>query len=50
MHSFWGFLSKADVFNYIEFFYNSKPRHGTNNGISPQKLETVDFENLNTVQ
>ena len=50
MHSFWVFLSKADVFNYIEFFYNSKRRHGKNNGISPQKLESLFFEHLNTAQ
>ena len=41
--------AKADVFNYIEFFYNFKRRHGTNNGVSPHDFEKVYFENLKTV-
>jgi putative transposase len=41
--------AKADLFNYIEFFYNSKRRHGTNNGVSPHDFEKVYFENLKTV-
>lgn len=41
--------AKADVFNYIEFFYNPKRRHGTNNGVSPHEFEKVYFENLRSV-
>lgn len=31
--------AKADVFDYIEMFYNSKRRHGNNNNLSPVKFE-----------
>ena len=41
--------AKSDIFNYIEFFYNSKRRHGTNNGVSPIAYERVYFEKLKTV-
>ncbi len=30
---------KADVFNYIELFYNSTRRHGNNNDVSPMEYE-----------
>jgi len=31
--------AKADVFNYIEMFYNPKRRHGSNNGLPPVEYE-----------
>lgn len=31
--------AKTGVFNYIDFFYNSNRRHGTNNGVSPDEFE-----------
>jgi len=42
--------AKADIFNYIEFFYNPKRRHSTNDGISPKLYEEKYFEKINTVQ
>jgi putative transposase len=32
--------ARADIFNYIEIFYNVKRKHGSNNLLSP-----VNFEN-----
>lgn len=37
---------RSDVFNYIEFFYNPKRRHGNNGGISPVEYEKQYFEKL----
>jgi putative transposase len=31
--------ARADIFNYIEMFYNPKRRHGTNNQLSPMEYE-----------
>ena len=31
--------AKADIFNYIEMFYNPKRRHGNNNQLSPVEFE-----------
>jgi len=31
--------ARADVFNYIEMFYNPKRRHGTNKHLSPMEFE-----------
>ena len=31
--------ARADVFNYIEMFYNPKRRHGSNGGVSPVEFE-----------
>lgn len=31
--------ARADVFNYIEMFYNPKRRHGSNGGLSPVEFE-----------
>jgi putative transposase len=31
--------ARADVFDYIEMFYNSKRRHGSNGGLSPREFE-----------
>lgn len=32
-------LARADVFNYIEMFYNPKRQHGANEGLSPVEFE-----------
>lgn len=34
---------KADIFNYIELFYNSTRRHGNNNDLSPMEFERNYF-------
>ncbi|MEN9463990.1 MAG: hypothetical protein RL217_171 [Pseudomonadota bacterium] len=34
---------KADIFNYIELFYNPLRRHGNNNGLSPTEYENNYF-------
>ncbi|MGR6874610.1 IS3 family transposase [Pseudomonas sp. HK3] len=34
---------KADIFNYIELFYNSTRRHGNNNDVSPMEFERNYF-------
>jgi putative transposase len=34
---------KADIFNYIELFYNSNRRHGNNNDVSPMEFERNYF-------
>ena len=39
----------ADVFNYIEMFYNSKRRYGFNNQLSPVKYEKLFIERLVSV-
>ena len=31
--------ARADVFDYIEMFYNAKRRHGSNGGLSPREFE-----------
>ena len=31
--------ARADVFDYIELFYNTRRRHGYNNGLSPVQYE-----------
>lgn len=41
--------AKAEIFDYIEFFYNRKRHHGNNNGQSPMKYEKQYFENLEIV-
>ena len=33
--------ARSDVFDYIEMFYNSKRKHGSNNLLSPVEYETV---------
>ena len=35
---------RADIFNYIEMFYNSVRRHGYNDGLSPAEFEKNYFE------
>jgi len=41
--------AKADIFNYIEFFYNPKRRHGTNERVSPIQFEETYFEKISIV-
>ena len=41
--------AKADVFNYIEMFYNPKRRHGTAENVSPVEFEQRHFQRLNSV-
>lgn len=41
--------ARAEVFNYIEFYYNPKRRHGNNGGLSPVTFEQQYFEKLSTV-
>ena len=36
--------ARTDVFNYIEMFYNSKRRHGFNDGLPPVEYETKYFQ------
>ena len=33
--------ARADVFDYIEVFYNRKRRHGNNNGLPPVEYERI---------
>jgi putative transposase len=37
---------RAEIFNYIEFFYNPSRRHGNNNGISLVEFEKRYYEKL----
>ena len=41
--------ARADIFNYIEMFYNSKRRHGHANGVSPVQFDQQFFNRLNCV-
>ena len=41
--------ARADVFNYIELFYNPVRRHGSNQGLSPAKFEEQYFMKLSAV-
>jgi putative transposase len=41
--------AKADIFNYIEMFYNSVRRHGFNDDLSPKEFESNYFQNLASV-
>jgi putative transposase len=41
--------ARADVFNYIEMFYNSKRRHSSNNQLSPVEYERRFTERLVSV-
>ena len=36
--------ARIDVFNYIEMFYNTKRRHGSNDGLSPVEYERQYFK------
>jgi len=41
--------ARADVFNYIELFYNSKWRHSTTAGLSPAEFDQRHFQRLASV-
>ena len=41
--------AKAEIFDYIEGFYNPRRNHGTNNGLSPVEIERQYFEKLKGV-
>ena len=41
--------AKAEIFNFIEMFYNPKERHSHTGGISPTKFEEAYFSKLETV-
>jgi putative transposase len=41
--------ARADIFNYIEMFYNSVRRHGFNDDVSPVKFENNYFKKLMSV-
>lgn len=41
--------ARADVFDYIELFYNTRRRHGYNDGLSPVKYEQRESERLGSV-
>ena len=38
--------ARADIFNYIELFYNTRRRHGYNNGLSPVMFERQNATRL----
>ena len=41
--------ARAEIFNYIEFFYNPSRRHGNNNGVSPIEFERRYYEKLSSL-
>jgi len=41
--------ARAEIFDYIECFYNTKRNHGTNGGVSPNEFERRYFQELETV-
>jgi putative transposase len=41
--------ARAEIFNYIEFFYNPSRRHGNNNGVSPVEFERRYYEKLSSL-
>ena len=41
--------ARTEIFNYIEFFYNRKRHHGSNDGLSPVEYEQRYFEKLSAV-
>jgi putative transposase len=41
--------ARADIFNYIELFYNPVRRHGNNDGLSPVQFEERYFKKLSAV-
>ncbi|WP_144216667.1 IS3 family transposase, partial [Shewanella algae] len=41
--------ARSDVFDYIEMFYNSKRKHGSNNLLSPVEFENRYQERLGSV-
>ncbi|TBP46521.1 IS3 family transposase [Klebsiella quasipneumoniae] len=41
--------ARSDIFDYIEMFYNSKRRHGSNNQMSPTEYENQYYQRLESV-
>ncbi|MGR6778740.1 IS3 family transposase [Moritella viscosa] len=41
--------AKAEIFNFIEMFYNPKKRHSHTDGVSPAKFEETYYSKLETV-
>ncbi|WP_096040827.1 IS3 family transposase [Pseudoalteromonas issachenkonii] len=41
--------AKAEIFNFIEMFYNPKKRHSHTGGVSPAKFEEAYYSELKTV-
>ena len=41
--------AKAEIFNFIEMFYNLIKRHSHTGGVSPAKFEEAYFSELETV-
>ncbi|MFK7914994.1 MAG: IS3 family transposase, partial [Pseudomonadales bacterium] len=41
--------ARADIFDYIEGFYNRKRRHGNNQRVSPQQFENSHLKKLSAV-
>ena len=41
--------ARADVFHYIEMFYNPKRRHNTSGGVSPVEFEKRQSQRLGSV-
>ena len=41
--------ARADIFDYIELFYNSRRRHGSNEQLSPVEYERRYQERLESV-
>ena len=41
--------ARADIFDYIELFYNTRRRHGYNCGLSPVQYELRDSKRLGSV-
>ena len=42
--------ARADIFDFIELFYNSQRRHSHVGGVSPQQFEADYFKSLQSVQ
>jgi putative transposase len=41
--------ARANVFNYIEMFYNPKRRYNTSGGVSPVEFEKCQAQRLESV-
>ncbi|MGL3099515.1 IS3 family transposase [Enterobacter asburiae] len=41
--------ARSDIFDYIEMFYNSKRRHGSNDQMSPTEYENQYYQRLGSV-
>ena len=41
--------ARAEIFNYIEFYYNANRLHGNNGGVSPEAYEKQYYEKLSAV-